>query len=73
MTSGKKKRGAGKSVADFPALREFFRILHQDFQDEYGSAAGAAKPFATTLAKPKSKRFGASGRHGARGSASVDG
>ena len=46
MTSGKKKRGAGKSAADFPALREFFSgYLHQDFQDEYGSAAGAAKAF----------------------------
>ena len=46
MTSGKKKRGAGKSTADFPALREFFSgYLHQDFQDEYGSAAGAGKAF----------------------------
>jgi hypothetical protein len=46
MTSGKKKRGAGKSTADFPALREFFSgYWHQDFQDEYGSAAGAAKAF----------------------------
>src|SRR5260370_15680865 len=46
MTSGKKKRGAGKSVPDFPALRDFFSgYLHQDFQDEYGSAAGAAKAF----------------------------
>ena len=46
MTSGKKKPGAGKSAADFPALREFFSgYLHQDFQDEYGSAAGAAKAF----------------------------
>ena len=47
MTSGKKKRGARKSAAaDFPALREFFSgYLHQDFQDEYGSAAGAAKAF----------------------------
>jgi hypothetical protein len=46
MTSGKKKRGAGKSAADFPALREFFSgYLHQDFQDEYGSAAGAVKAF----------------------------
>jgi hypothetical protein len=46
MTSGKKKRGARKSAADFPALREFFSgYLHQDFQEEYGSAAGAAKAF----------------------------
>jgi hypothetical protein len=46
MTSGKKKRGAGKSAADFPALRDFFSgYVHQDFQDEYGSAAGAAKAF----------------------------
>jgi hypothetical protein len=46
MNSGKKKRGARKSAADFPALRGFFSgYLHQDFQDEYGSAAGAAKAF----------------------------
>jgi CdiI immunity protein len=46
MTSGKKKRGAGTSARDFPALREFFSgYLHQDFPDEYGSAAGAAKAF----------------------------
>ena len=46
MTSGKKKRAASKSAADFPALREFFPgYLHQDFLDEYGSAAGAAKAF----------------------------
>jgi len=46
MTSGKKKPGAGKSAVDFLALREFFSgYLHQDFQDEYGSAAGAVKAF----------------------------
>ena len=32
--------------ADYPALREFFpAYLHQDFGDEYGSAAGAVKGF----------------------------
>jgi hypothetical protein len=32
--------------ADFPSLREFFSAyLHQDFGEEYGSAAGAVKGF----------------------------
>jgi hypothetical protein len=32
----------------FSALREFFSAyLHQDFRDEYGSAAGAARAFRT--------------------------
>ncbi len=32
--------------ADYPALREFFpAYLHQDFADEYGSAAEAVKGF----------------------------
>jgi len=32
--------------ADYPALREFFPgYLHQDFGDEYGSAAEAVKGF----------------------------
>lgn len=31
---------------DYPALREFFpAYLHQDFAEEYGSAAGAVKGF----------------------------
>jgi CdiI immunity protein len=32
--------------ADYPALREFFSAyLHQDYVDEYGSAAGALQGF----------------------------
>ncbi len=34
------------SLEDFPTLNEFFAAyLHQDFVDEYGSAAGAAKQY----------------------------
>ncbi|MGC1903591.1 MAG: contact-dependent growth inhibition system immunity protein [Candidatus Acidiferrum sp.] len=34
------------SLEDFPTLSEFFAAyLHQDFIDEYGSAAGAAKQY----------------------------
>ena len=44
MTS--KKKIAKKGSTDFPALRDFFSgYLHQDFRDEYGSAAGAAEAF----------------------------
>ena len=36
----------GASPADFPALAAFFAAyLHQDFRDEYGSAANAAKQY----------------------------
>jgi hypothetical protein len=46
MTASKKKQRTGKSAADFPALRGFFEgYLHQDFRDEYGSAAGAVQAF----------------------------
>jgi len=46
MTASKKKRRTGKRAADFPALRGFFEgYLHQDFRDEYGSAAGAVQAF----------------------------
>ena len=46
MTGDKGKRDAKKEHAKFPALREFFSgYLHQDFRDEYGSAAGAAEAF----------------------------
>lgn len=34
------------NAAEFPCLREFFSgYLHEDFVDEYGSAAGAARAF----------------------------
>jgi hypothetical protein len=45
------KRESGKktatiSAAEYPSLREFFSAyLHEDFRDEYGSAAGAARVF----------------------------
>ena len=46
MTASKKKQRGAKTTADFPALRAFFEgYLHQDFRDEYGSAAGAVQAF----------------------------
>jgi CdiI immunity protein len=41
-----KPGGEAFSAAEFPRLRDFFSgYLHEDFQDEYGSAAGAARGF----------------------------
>jgi hypothetical protein len=48
MTRDRKKDKAAPVVdaAEFPCLREFFSgYLHEDFADEYGSAAGAARAF----------------------------
>jgi hypothetical protein len=46
MTASKRKKAAAKATPEFPALRDLFSgYLHQDFQDEYGSAAKAAKAF----------------------------
>jgi hypothetical protein len=46
MTRAEKRKRTAKSKPEFPALRDFFSgYLHQDFQDEYGSAADAAKAF----------------------------
>lgn len=46
MTRGKKAKTPAFDAAEFPGLREFFSAyLHEDFRDEYGSAAGAAKAF----------------------------
>ncbi len=46
MTRAKKERTVGVDPADYPGLREFFSgYLHEDFRDEYGSAAGAARAF----------------------------
>jgi hypothetical protein len=47
MTRDKKKDKAPVvNAAEFPCLREFFSgYLHEDFADEYGSAAGAARAF----------------------------
>jgi hypothetical protein len=46
MTPQKKEKAAGFDPSEFPALKEFFSgYLHEDFIDEYGSAAGAARAF----------------------------
>jgi len=46
MTPPKKEKTAGFDPAQFPALKEFFSgYLHEDFTDEYGSAASAARAF----------------------------
>ena len=44
--NGKQKKDKANRAVEFPALREFVSgYLHQDFADEYGSAAEAAKAF----------------------------
>lgn len=47
MKPPKKERPpAAVDAAKFPALKEFFSgYLHEDFVDEYGSVAGAARAF----------------------------
>jgi hypothetical protein len=46
MKRGHPKKGVTIAPADFPALAEFFAAyLHQDFNDEYGSAANAVKQY----------------------------
>jgi hypothetical protein len=46
MKRGKKENAPVVNVSDFPGLREFFSgYLHEDFGDEYGSAASAARAF----------------------------
>jgi hypothetical protein len=46
MTRPKKEKAAGFDANEFPALKEFFAgYLHEDFNDEYGSAASAARAF----------------------------
>lgn len=46
MTPKEKHTEKPFDPADYPALREFFpAYLHQDFLDEYGSAAEAANGF----------------------------
>jgi hypothetical protein len=48
MTEEHKHEQRPFDPADYPALREFFpAYLHQDFGEEYGSAAGAVKGFLT--------------------------
>jgi hypothetical protein len=46
MTRQKKETTARFDANEFPALKEFFSgYLHEDFNDEYGSAASAARAF----------------------------
>jgi hypothetical protein len=46
MTHAQKKQPSGGDSRDFTSLREFFSAyLHEDLQDEYGSAAVAARAF----------------------------
>jgi hypothetical protein len=46
MSHGTSGGGANKSEHDFPALRDFFSgYLHQDFREEYSSAAQAGAAF----------------------------
>jgi CdiI immunity protein len=46
MTRGKKRSSAAFDPDEFPTLKEFFSgYLHEDFVDEYGSAAGAVRAF----------------------------
>ena len=41
-----KEKAAGFDANEFPVLKEFFSgYLHEDFNDEYGSAASAARAF----------------------------
>ena len=44
MTTQKKEKIAGFNPGQFPVLKEFFSgYLHEDFIDEYGSAAGRSQ------------------------------
>jgi hypothetical protein len=46
MTRHKKEKAVSFDASDFPVLKEFFAgYLHEDFNDEYGSAASAARAF----------------------------
>jgi len=46
MTRQKKETAGRFDANEFPALKEFFSgYLHEDFNDEYGSAASAARAF----------------------------
>jgi hypothetical protein len=46
MTRQKKEKVAEFDPNEFPVLKEFFSgYLHEDFNDEYGSAPGAARAF----------------------------
>ena len=46
MTRQKREKAVGFDASEFPVLKEFFSgYLHEDFSDEYGSAAIAARAF----------------------------
>jgi hypothetical protein len=46
MAHAQKKKSSTNPSNDFASLREFFSAyLHEDFNDEYGSAAVAARAF----------------------------
>jgi hypothetical protein len=46
MSQQKKKKPVEFDASEFPVLKEFFSgYLHEDFNDEYGSAASAARAF----------------------------
>jgi hypothetical protein len=46
MTRGKNEKAPVFDASEFPGLKEFFSgYLHEDFMDEYGSPAGAARAF----------------------------
>jgi hypothetical protein len=46
MTRQKKEKAVEFDADEFPVLKEFFSgYLHEDFNEEYGSAASAARAF----------------------------
>jgi hypothetical protein len=46
MTRQKKEKAGRFDANEFPVLKEFFSgYLHEDFNDEYGSAASAGRAF----------------------------
>ena len=59
MTPQKKQPAAGFDANEFPTLREFFSgYLHEDFNDEYGSAAAAARAFRGDASPEESAQAG---------------
>jgi hypothetical protein len=59
MTPQQKKKAAGFDASEFPVLKEFFSgYLHEDFNDEYGSAAIAARAFRGDASPEESIRAG---------------
>ena len=51
---------AGFEASNYPGLREFFSgYLHEDFIDEYGSAAGAARAFCGDASGEEATQAGA--------------